>query len=154
MNILLKKILFSDLQRIRKRLFSKNFTVLITCGAYMRLLLKYLHSGTWWWRRTFDWTCKLMHLCRWPLPWLVWLLFKAKYTGDSKIPVHGAWFFKLVLRWSHELFHDNNEHNPLSYKLKFRRRAVVPSRIEVYICSEANFALNQLKINKLFSYIF
>lgn len=57
--ILLKKIPFSDLQRIRKRLFSKNLTqVLITCGAYMRLLLKYLHSGTWWWRRTFDWTCK------------------------------------------------------------------------------------------------
>lgn len=96
---------------------------------------------------------KFMHLCRWPLPWLVWL-FKAKDTGDSKIPVHGAWFFKLVLRWSHELFHDNNEHNPLSYKLKFRRRAVVPSSIEVYICSEANFALNQLNINKLFSYIF
>lgn len=42
---------------------------------------------------------KFMHLCRWPLPCLVWLLFKAKDTGDSKIPVHGVYHgVKLVLR--------------------------------------------------------
>lgn len=57
--ILLKKYRFQIYNEFVSDFFQKNLTqVLITCGAYMRLLLKYLHSGTWWWRRTFDWTCK------------------------------------------------------------------------------------------------